>query len=175
MNKHTIIVIIASIIIVIPFAYSAWNIMTLENLELRSSQHGQFSFFEISNGRAIEICNPSPFYVSFDRLDITMFYQEDNEGTYSLPSSTIPPSSISSIEGSFRSESFSESQYTFLHMDAQFGGTVPIRLDPNQMFVVTNIQTSILGFIPYSITKQYSAFDFDNMMNEEDGKISCEN
>ena len=174
MNKHTIIVIVASIVIAAPFAYSAWNIFTLDNLELRSSQYGQFSFFEISNGRAIEVCNPFPFYVSFDRLDITMFYQEDNEGTYSLPSSTIAPSALSAIEGSFRSESYSESQYTFLHMDSQFGGTVPIRLDPNQMFVITEIQTSILGLIPYSITNQYSAFDFRNMMNEEDRKISCE-
>lgn len=175
MNKHTIIVIIASIVIAVPFAFSAWNIMALDNLELRSSQHGNFSFFEISNGRAIEVCNPSPFYVSFDRMDISMFYQEDNEGTYSLPPSTIAPSTISIIEGSFRSESYAESQYTFLHMDGEFAGTAPIRLDPNQMFVVTNIQTSILGFIPYSITNQYSAFDFYNIMNEKDEKISCEN
>ena len=174
MNKHTIIVIIASIVIVVPFAYSAWNIFILNNLEIRSSQHGQFSFFEISNNRAIEVCNPSPFYVSFDRLDISIFYQEDNKGTYSLPSSIISPSSLSIIEGTFRSESYSESQYTFLHMDSQFGGTVPIRLDPNQMIVATNIQTSILGLIPYSITNQYSAFDFYNIMNEKDREISCE-
>lgn len=173
MNKHTIIVIVASIIIVAPFAYSGWNILSLNNLELRSSQHDRFSFFEISNGRPIEVCNPSPFYVSFDRLTITMFYEDDDEGTYTITSQTLPASSLSILEGNFRSESYAESQYTFLHMDGQFAGTAPIRLDPNQMFVVTNIQTSILGFIPYSITQQHYAFDFYNIMNEKEGTFSC--
>ena len=173
MNKHTIIVIVASVIIAAPFAYSAWNIISLENLEFRSSQHDRFSYFEISNSRAIEVCNPSPFYVSFDKLEISMFYEDDNEGTYTVLSETLPASSLSILEGTFRSESYAESQYTFLHMDAQFAGTAPVRLDPNQMFVVTNIQTSILGIIPYTVSNQYYAFDFYNIMNEDEGSFSC--
>ena len=102
-----------------------------------------------------------------------MFYQDDNKGTYTLARTTISPSTLEVLEGTFRSESFAESQYTFLHMDGEFAGTAPIRLDPNQMFVVTNIQTSILGLIPISVTNQYSAFDFYNIMNEEEQKISC--
>ena len=171
MNKHTIIVIIASLVIASPFVYAVWNIVALDNLELRAAEQGRFSFFEISNGKEIQICNSSPFYVSFDRIDVTMFYEEDNEGTYTVPSDTLPPSSASILEGNFRSESYAESQYTFLHMDGEFAGTAPIRLDPNKMFVILNIQTSILGFIPISISDQYRAFDFYNLMNEED--TSC--
>ena len=173
MNKHTIIVIIASVVIAAPFIYAAWNIVSLENLELRSSEHGRFSFFEISNNRAIEVCNPTSAYLSFNKLTITMFYQNDNEGTYTIPGQSLPPSSLSLLDGSFRSELYAESQYTFLHMDAQFAGTAPIRLDPNEMFVVTDIHTSILGFIPYKVTKQYYAFDFYNIMNEKEGTFSC--
>ena len=171
MNKHSIIVIIASIVIATPFAYAAWNYVSLDSLELRAIEQGRFSFFEISNGKGIQICNSSPFYVSFDRIDLTMFYQEDNEGTYTIQSDTLSPSSISIVEGSFRSESYAESQYTFLHMDGEFAGTMPIRLDPNQMFVTVNIQTSILGLIPVSMSEQYRAFDFYNLMNQED--TSC--
>ena len=68
MNKHTVIVIIASMVIAAPFVYAAWNIISLENLELRSSEHGRFSFFEISNGRSIEACNPSPFLTNFEAI-----------------------------------------------------------------------------------------------------------
>ena len=173
MNKHMIIVIIASVIIAAPFIYAAWNITLLEKLELRSSEHGRFSFFEISNDRSIEVCNPSPSYVSFEKFTITMFYEGDNEGTYTIPGQTLPPSSLSVVDGDFRSEIFAESQYTFLHMDAQFAGTAPIRLDPNQMFVVTNIHTSIMGIIPYTISNQYYASDFYNIMNEDEGSFSC--
>ena len=52
-----------------------------------------------------------------------MFYEDDNEGTYTITSQTLPGSSLSVLEGNFRSESYAESQYTFLHMDGQFAGT----------------------------------------------------
>ena len=171
MNKHTIIVIIASIVIAIPFAYAAWNYASLGNLELRATEPGGFSFFEISTGKGIQICNSSPIYASFDRIDLTIFYQDDNEGTYTIPANTLAPSSQTILEGNFRSESFSEAQYTLLHMDGEFAGTAPMRLDSNQMFVTLNIQTSLLGLIPISTSEQYRAFDFYNLMNQE--STSC--
>ena len=166
MDRHTVIVIIASVAIFAPFAYAALNIHALQALEIRSSDPGRFSFFEIGNGRPIEACNMSPFAAGFERLEITMFYQDDDKGTYVVGAGMLPPAR-SVLEGAFSSESYAESQYTFLHMDAQFGGTAPIRLDPSQMFVETSIRTSILGFIPYTINDRYAASEFYSMMNAE--------
>ncbi len=167
------IVLAASLVIVSPFAYSAWNISALGGLELRSSQHDRFSFFEISNGRPIEACNPSPFPVSFEGLEITIFYENDDEGTYTVGPSTLQPSSLALLEGTFRSESHAESRYTFLHMDAQFAGTAPIRLDPNRMHVEVDVHVPILGLVPYMITERYTALDFYNTMNEDAGTFGC--
>ena len=172
MNKHTIIVIIASIVIAIPFAHAVWNYASLGNLELRASELGRFSFFEIITGKGIQICNSYLIYDSFDRIDITIFYQDDNEGTYTIPANTLAPSSQTILEGNFRSELFAEAQYTLLHMDGEFTGTAPKRLDPNQMIVTLNIQTYVLGIIPISIYEQYRAFDFYNLMNQDN--TSCQ-
>ena len=45
MNKHTIIVIIASIVIVGPFGYSAWNIFAADQLEIRWTEGEKFDYF----------------------------------------------------------------------------------------------------------------------------------
>lgn len=42
----------------------------------------------------------------------------------------------------------------------------PIRIDPAKMFVVTNVNSPIIGVIPYTITHQYSGFEFYNMMKD---------
>jgi hypothetical protein len=36
------------------------------------------------------------------------------------------------------------------------------------MFVIVNIDTPIIGVIPYSTTTQYTGFDFDKIMKVKD-------
>jgi hypothetical protein len=93
------------------------------------------------------------------------------------------------LDADFSSENFAESQYLFMHMDGQFDGEIPIRLDPSKMVVqfdgeipirldpskmvvVTTFETKIIGVIPYQNTITQSGFDFTNMMNEDS---RCEN
>ena len=87
---------------------------------------------------------------------------------------TLPPSSITPVEGNFKSELFEEIQYLALHFDGMFSGATIMRIDPNKLIIVTETHTSLLGMIPYSVTKQFSALDFWNMMNQVDTKFSCE-
>ncbi len=158
----------SSCIIAVFFAYSAWNITALEDLRVGPPDGGAFSFFEASNGRAIAVCNASPFYVSMSGLDITVLYQGDEKGTYSFASGALAPYASSILNGTFRSESYAESQYIFLHMDGQFSGDVPARLDPGMMLVRTDVKTSILGVIPYSVTKEHPAYDYYSLVNAGD-------
>ena len=39
-----------------------------------------------------------------------------------------------------------------MHIDGQFDGTVPVRLDPSKIIVLTTFGTRFLGKIPYLIT-----------------------
>lgn len=169
MHKHTVIAIVASVFIAAPFAYSAMNIAALESLQLHSPDM-QFSLFGMINGGTIEVCNTSLFSANIDRLDITIFYQEDNIGTYSVFSESVPPLSYIMPDGVFRSDSYAKSQYMLLHIDGGVAGTVGSMLNPDQATVVTSIQTSVLGFFPYNTIEEYNVVDFFDMMNTE---FSC--
>jgi len=173
MNKHTVIVVIASVVIASAFGYSGWNIYAADQLQIKWTEEGRFSYFEMINDDDIEICNPLPFFVNFNRFDIVTFFDKEPQGTYSAFGTTIPPSSSSVVNGTFKSEVIVEAQYFFLHFDSMFSGTAPVRIDPTKFFVVTEIQTPIIGLIPYSVTKQYSGMDFWNIMNGKDGDFNC--
>ena len=170
MNRHSIISIIALIIIVIPVAYGLWGIYSVEQLQLRTSSD-RFSYFDLANYEKIRICNPTPFFVSFSGVEIDVYYHEDVKGVFEIESTTLDPNSSKVFDINFTSENFSEAQYIFMHMDGEFEGVMPIRLDPNQMAITTTYQTKIIGMIPYQQTVTQSGFEFTQMMNENN---SCD-
>lgn len=172
MNKHTVIVIIASIIIVGAVGYSLWNVFAIYNLQIASAEEGKFAYFDLMNNGEITMCNSLPFYVNVDKFEIAIFYDNDHKGTFSAPPMTISPQSSKTIEGEFKSEFFVDAQYLFLHLDGEFSGSQPIRIDPAKMFVVTNVDSPIIGVIPYTISQQYTGFDFYNMMKDR-ADFSC--
>jgi len=165
MNKYSVITIIAIIAIALPIGYGIWNVYSVEQLQLRTSSD-RFSYFDMSNYERIKVCNPTPFFVSFNAIEIDIYYLEDIKGTFKIDSTTIEPNTSKTLDANFTSEIFSEAQYMFMHMDGEFAGEIPIRLDPNQMIVSTTYQTNLIGLIPYQQTVTQSAFDFTTMMNE---------
>ncbi len=171
MNKYSIITTIAIIVIILPILYGVWSIYSVEKLQI-GSPNSDFSYFDMSNYEKIEICNPLPFFVSFNGLKIESYYQNDIKGVFEIGPTTISPNTLEILDVDFSSENFAEAQYLFMHMDGQFGNEIPIRLDPNKMMVVTNFETKIIGVRPYQNTNTQSAFDFTNMMNEDS---LCEN
>ncbi len=171
MNKHSIITIIAIIVIVIPFTYAGLSIVGVEQLEYRWDNPGEFTFFTMLNQGEIEFCNAIPFWITFQKFEISTFYQSDILGSFVVQPLTINPYSSVVQEGIFSSEEISESQHIFMTFDFMFNGG-NIRLDPNQFIILITADTPILGIIPYSSTTQMSGFEFDKMMNAED--LSCD-
>lgn len=171
MNRYSVITAIAIIVIIIPVLYGVLNIYSVEQLQL-VTPNIEFSYFEMSNYEKIQICNPMPFFVSFNGLTIATYYTQDLKGIFKLGPTTIGPNAIDLLDLNFSSENFAESQYLFMHMDGEFGGELPIRLDPTKMLVVTTFDTKIIGVIPYQSTITQSGFEFTKMMNE---KSTCEN
>ena len=170
MNIYSIVTTIAIIVIIIPISYGIWSIYSVEQLQL-GTPNKEFSYFEMSSYEKIQICNPMPFFVSFEGLNIAVFYTGDFKGVFEIGPTTIDPNTQEVLDLNFSSENFAESQYLFMHMDGQFDGEIPIRLDPSQMVLVTTFDTKIIGIIPYQITFAQSGFEFTKMMNEES---SCE-
>ncbi len=115
----------------------------------------------------MEFCNSVPFWITFQKFEISAYYQSDILGSFTVQPLTINPWSSSVERGIFTSDEMSESQHIFMTFDFMFNGG-NIRLDPNQFIIVINADTPILGVIPYSTTTQMSGFEFDKMMNAED-------
>lgn len=166
MNKYSIITAVAIIVIIIPVLYGVWSIFSVEQIQLRTPNE-EFSYFEMASNEEIQICNPMPFFVSFNAIRIETFYTEDVKGVFEIGPTTLEPNTSQISELNFLSDNFSESQYLFMHMDGQFDGEVPVRLNPNKMVVNTTFETRIIGVIPYQTTLSQSGFDFTNMMNED--------
>ena len=170
MNKHTIITIIAIIVIVTPIAYSGLSILGVQQLEYRWDNPGEFTFFTMLNHGEMEFCNTIPFWISIQKFEVNTFYQSDILGTFTVSPIAINPNSSIVEAGIFKSEEMSEAQHIFMTFDFEFNGG-NIRLDPNQFIIVISADTPILGLIPYTTTTQISGFEFDKLMNAED--LTC--
>lgn len=171
MNKHSIITIIAIIVIITPIAYSGLSIIGVQQLEYRWDNPGEFNFFTMLNEGETEFCNTMPFWITFQKFEISAFYQSDHLGSFTVQPLTINPYSSTVESGIFTSEEMSEAQHIFMTFDFMFNGG-NIRLNPNQFIITVSVDTPILGLIPYSTTTQMSGFEFDKMMNAED--LSCD-
>ncbi len=156
--------------IIIPFAHSGLSILGMQQLEYRWDNPGQFSFFTMSNHGTMELCNALPFWITFEKLEIATYYDENHIGSFSINPTTLNPYSSSLQEGIFSSEKLSAAQHIFMTLDFEFDGG-DIRLDPNKLIVVVHTDMPIIGIIPYSTTSQISGFDFDKNMNLEN--LSC--
>ncbi len=164
MNKYSKITVVAIIAIIIPFVYSILNIYAAEQLQFRWSDQNKFNYFALSNNGDVEFCNTLPYWTSFKKFEVTTFYDLENKGTFTTQPLMINPSSHATQNGIFHSEDLTEAQYLFMQLDFEFSGE-PIRLDPNKMQILVNIDTPIIGVIPHSTSMQYSGFTFNNIMN----------
>ena len=171
MNKHSIITVIAIIVIIIPFAYSGLNILEAQKLEYRWNNQGEFNFFTISNSGEMEFCNTIPFWANFQKFEIATFYQEKYLGSFVTNPLTINPLSSIVQEGIFTSDSIAEAQRNFMTLDFMFNGGAE-RMNPDKFIIQTQIDTPIIGIIPFSFTTKILGSDFDKMMNVED--LSCD-
>jgi hypothetical protein len=167
LNKYSIITGAAIAVIVIPFLFSALNIVAVDSLNYRWAGDEEFRYFELLDvNNKVEICNASPFWVSFNKFAITAFYEETNLGTFMIDQTSLEPGSSEIKNGDFSSPEFVVAQHMFLTFDAEFDGD-QIRLDPNLFNVIVEVDTPILGFIPYSVSKQMNAFFLDEIMRQE--------
>jgi len=172
MNKHTIIVIVASVVIVASIGFSAWNIFSADYLQFKAVKQN-FSYFDFMNNGKISMCNPLPLSASFNDVKISMIFDGRDIGVLDASDVFLEPNSETKIQGKFTSETAKEAQYLALHFDSMYNDVIPTRIDLEKMIVVTEIQTKIIGVIPYAIINQYSGLEFWKMMEDVDNKYSC--
>ena len=172
MEKQKIISFIAITVILGTVGYSLLNVYALEQLEFGGIDN-LFRFFSLYTvDTKINICNNSWIPASFNELGILIYFEKELLGTYVIDSTTIDPNSMVKANGEYVSDSMEYSQTLFMHFDHMFSGSDnTVRIDPRKMDVVTQFQTTIIG-IPYVVSEQYTAFDFWNMLNDEEN-LTC--
>jgi len=167
MDKHSAIVIISIIVMIGVIGSSIWNIYAIEQLQL-SVNDESFRFYQaMVDEDKFVVCNPFFLPVSFKQFYVTVIFEGNVQGTYSIDGTIISPKSSQILDATFTTEDYSETQYLFMLFDHTFEGN-PIRVDPAKMTVQTEFQTPILGIIPFSVTSQYSSMNFWNMLNDEE-------
>jgi LEA14-like dessication related protein len=173
MNRHTLIVIICSIVIVATVAYSASNLLFVDSLQFRWAGMDDFSLFSLVYGGTFEVCNPTNFPISFQRYSIQVINDKELIGTFVLEGDFIPPQSSRILIGSFDTDSKTIAGVTSLLMDTELKGTQVMRLDAKKVYVQTNTETMILGFIPISTSTQFSGYGFFDEMNKNSEEFEC--
>lgn len=171
-NKHSIIVIIASIVIVGAFAYSFVNALSLENIEFRWNQNGSFDYIVMMHGGNVQLCNTSEFPVSTNGINMELYFDNQKLGTYFVEPVTINPNSMIEVNGISNMKDNS-SPIMLLFMNTEFAGTDIARIDSSKMFVQINYNANVLGFIPITISKVYSGYDFYQIMNDVNNEFPC--
>lgn len=165
MNRHSMVVIAASVIILGTVGYSVWNIYAADQLML-SVNNETFRFNKAMTAEdKFVLCNPLPLPVSFNQFAVTVYFEDKIQGVFNVQGDSVMPNSSKVLESTFYSDEYVESQYLFMHFDHTFEGN-QIRIDPKKMTIITEFQILILGMIPFSTTAQYTSFDFWNMLND---------
>lgn len=166
-NRYTAITISAIIVIIAPFAVSAANIAGAEQVRYRWDSPGMFSFFKLSNGGSLEVCNTLPFWTSFESLEITAYYQGERLGAYTVGPLTMNPLESSVHEGTFSSDHIAGVYRVFMSIDHGISSG-DMSIDPRFFVINAGISTPILGLVPYHTTHQVSALEFDQIMKTDD-------
>ena len=100
MDKHTLIVIVASVVIVSAIGFSVWNIFSAGNVEFMATTQN-FKYFELINNGKVSMCNPLPFYANFNDVKISMIFDGRTIGVLGLSEVQLEPNSETKVQGKF--------------------------------------------------------------------------
>lgn len=171
-NKHTAIVFGSIVVIAATVGYSALNTVFVKNLEFRWYQEGSFDLLSMMFNGRLAVCNNSDYPANFEKYSIEVTFDEQNLGRFSSQGASISPHTSTMVSGTFEADDKRVSQVLFSSLNTALNNNAAAaRIDPGKMHVITTLETKIIGFIPFSITQQYSGHEFYDMMNQ---KTSCD-
>lgn len=156
--------IIASIIAAVVLAYVVLDAYSVSMLEFRPHPGSQYQVSPTEVHIEADVCNPSIFPATFGRYEIVAFYNSEMIERADIDGTTVSPKSMSTLEGVFA-----------LNMDAvQRLSQENATFNPALARITTTVDAPILGAIPFSVQKQYSAEQFQEVLrNGPPGTFSC--
>lgn len=173
MNRHTIVVIISCVVIASTIGYSIFNLLNAENLQFRLAGKGGFNLFSLISDGKLEVCNPSNLPITFSSYEISSIYKGDMLGTFYLGGNQIMPKSSVTLQGKFDTEDKKTANIMSLFLDTEIQGADVSRIDVKKLEIVTELKTSFLGIIPYTVSNNYDGSEFFDLMNDDGDSLEC--
>lgn len=172
MDKHAWIVVLASVVIAVSVGYSSFSAVTLDQIQMKWNDRGSFDFVTMLNGGIIEVCNSSFVPLSFNQISIATFLDGEEVGRLTAGGTTVQPGSSAELRGVGEMTGSAAGIFAS-YIDTEMSGSSIAGIDPSSVAVLTSIDTSVFGMIPFSVTERHSGQEFFEMMNGKSGDYGC--
>ncbi len=172
MDKHLGIVLVASAVIAASIGYSAFNVSTWEQVQIKWNERSSFSFVSFLRGGVIEVCNTSFTPLKFNQLSMVTLYQGEEVARFTTGGATVQPNSMVELAGKTELREGTDRMVSGFIDVGNSGGKMP-SLDEGAITVQTSLEANILGVIPITVTSEYTGPEFLDMIEDRSGRYSC--
>ena len=159
------IAILVAVIVAIVVAYVGLDSYAVSTLQFRPNTSNEYQISPTEIHIQADVCNPSFFPASFNKYEITAFYNSSIIEKAEIGGSTLSSKTMSTVDGVFALNT--DALFKLKQENATF--------DPTLAKITTSVDAPIFGIIPFSVVKQYSAEQFhDVLKNGPPGSFSCD-
>ncbi len=156
---------IAAIIAAVVVAYVGLDTYAVGQLQFRPHSGNQFQISPTEIYIQADVCNPSFFPATFNKYEISAFYNSNLIEKAEIDGATVSPKGLSTLNGIFalNPDAINKLRYE----NATF--------DPSRAKITTSVDAPIFGTIPFSVVKEYTAEQFQDVLkNGPPGSFSCQ-
>ena len=158
------IAIVAAVIVAIVVAYVGLDSYAVSTLQFRPNTSNDYEISPTEIHIEADVCNPSFFPASFNKYEITAFYNSSIIEKAEIGGSTLSSKTMTTVDGVFALNT--AAILKLKQENATF--------DPTLARITTSVDAPIFGIIPFSVVKQYSAGQFQDVLkNGPPGSFSC--
>jgi hypothetical protein len=140
------------------------------SLQYRSRGAQGYDFSKSSTDVAMDVCNPTPFPASFDRLQFVASYKDSDLATIKFENNSVPANAASTVDGALQVNGRAALAAVFQSFADSLNGKTTD--DSSSMKVKMTSESRLLGIVPVSQSKDMSGDEFSQMMNGKGG-FSC--
>ncbi len=158
------VLVIVTIIVAMVASFVGLDAYSASMLQFRPDLNNQYQVSSTAIHIQANVCNPSFFPATFNKYTITAFYNSEEIEDAEINGTTVYPNTATTVDGIFALNA--DALLKLRNENATF--------DPTLAKITTNINAPIFGTIPFSVIKEYSSEQFQQVLkNGPSGSFSC--
>ncbi|MEO9364454.1 MAG: hypothetical protein ABI348_11190 [Nitrososphaera sp.] len=136
------------------------------SLQYRSRGAQGYDFSKSSTDVAMDVCNPTPFSASFDRLQFVAAYKDSDLATIKFENGSVPANAATTVDGALQINGKAALAAVFQSFADSLNGK---STGDASMKVKMTSESRLLGLMPMSQSKEMSGDEFSRMMSGKAG------